>query len=125
MGEAKGVSEMSESIEFHDALLLDISVNVANKEILVRPSLFPVGKAIIRSVVDLRFNGVFYFSLIADLGELEQNAFAGHVVDARLPEDGQTTRIYLTGGILIIQSLSVAVNPKSRAAKDPDMTADN
>ena len=95
-----------EMFHFHDALVLDLVLNIAKRFASITLQAYPTYESKDRKLVVLWFEDVSSISSTVDLKEMQRNEVAGTVVAIRLHERDQTTKIYLTGGAILIRSKS-------------------
>lgn len=101
-----------DDIELHDALLTTMETDFAAKTVRIALEYYATSEDAKRTGIMIIFEGVGSISQIADVGRLQQNAFAGNVNYWRAGENGMSTYIYLSDGCIAItaEKISIQVN---------------
>ena len=90
-------------MDFHDGIIRRLELDATTCDIIVLISAYSSEDSSERSEFEFTFSGVSFFALVADLGEVKRNEFAGTIVSIREDAD-KITNIYLTGGIFTVKS---------------------
>ena len=99
--------------DFHDAIVTDLSLDVANGFASVSLMAYPKTDCRDRSPYVLSFENVSLISSTLDLKEMKGNEFAGTVVHIKGHERDQTTKLYLTGGVILIRSRKMQIEARN------------
>ncbi|MGR4862477.1 hypothetical protein [Caulobacter sp. LARHSG274] len=94
--------------DHHDALLQGLEIDIASGSVSIRLLSYPHPEASERVAVEIEFSEVTAVNVAADLTELAQNAFAGHVGQARIADGPGTSYFYLVEGYLAVTSKATA-----------------
>lgn len=93
-----------EMFHFHDALVLDVHLVVAKGFASISLLAYPIYESKDREPVVIWFEDVSVYASTLDLKEMKRNEFAGTVSSIRLQERDRTTKIFLSGGTILIRS---------------------
>jgi hypothetical protein len=91
-------------IDHHDALIEGLHIDPSRRQVTVRLLSYPGLSAPQRVPATITFTEVDLVSATVDLMVLADNAFAGHVNQARLADGPGTSHFYLTEGYLAVTS---------------------
>ncbi|KMM75013.1 hypothetical protein ACP93_13610 [Xanthomonas sp. NCPPB 1128] len=95
-------------LDFHDATLLGVSLDPAERAAEIRLAYYPTSQSRERVLGVLCFSGVTRFNQIADLEALQQHAGPGNISQLVSGEPPGVSHLYLVRGLVEIAATSVA-----------------
>lgn len=104
-----GSIEKLQGVEFHDAVLGDIALSVANQSCVVKLELYKASSSQERVDAELSLMGAAACFIRLDLVALAEEAWAGNIQNCRLDLRQNKVRLYLSGGLFECSPSSVSM----------------
>lgn len=101
--------EKLQGVEFHDAVLGDIALSVANQSCVVKLELCKASSSQERVDAELSLMGAASCFMRLDLVSLAEEAWAGNIQSCRVDPRQNTVRLYLSGGLFECSPSSVSM----------------
>ncbi|MCI2260607.1 hypothetical protein [Xanthomonas indica] len=111
-------------LEFHDAVLLGVSLDPVERTVEIRLAYYPSSQSRERVLGILCFGGVARFNQIADLDALQQHAEPGNVSQFVTGEQPGVSHLYLVRGLIEIAATSVAFLDVPENSQKPALALD-
>jgi hypothetical protein len=103
-----------EKIDLHDAPLKNMAVDYAARSITISVDVYKSKNEREKMPALIIFDGVDSLSQLADIKELKEHTFAGHISYWKPTKTNGTTYIYLAAGCIAITAKKMRFKPQSK-----------